>query len=574
LLTWIELGLVLISLIVAFYNPRLGSKWFDRAETSFNQLARRKQLSVLVVGLAALGARAAVSPILPVPQPYVTDEFSQLLLADTLLQGRLANPTHPMWIHFETPQVIMHPTYASMYPPAQGAFLALGRAIGGHPFVGVLISLGFMCSALCWMLQGWMPPGWALLGGFLAVMHFAVFSYWANSYWGAPVAAAGGALVLGALPRIMRRVHWSDAVAMGLGLAVLANSRPYEGFILAIPVAFALFVWLFKQTGMMLRTSIRRVVVPLVLVMLVSALATGYYCWRVTGNPLRMPQQVDRDTYAVAPYFLWQHPRPIPAYRNEAMRQLYIDYELGVYNDTRSLSKLIALWMIRSASFLLFYLGPALALPLIVAIAVLPYGFRWENLQRPMRFLLFAAATSVAGLGVEVFFSPHYAAPMTCVIIALVLVSMRRVRRWHWKGRPVGVPLTRAIPLICLSMLLLRAAAPALGLPTAKHELWTGYNASPTKSPRARIEAELRSHPGNQLAIVRYISRRVSNPQPGWVYNDADIDKARIVWAWDMGAAGNKELIAWFNNRKVWLVEADDEAPHLLPYPNPIIAGK
>jgi len=566
-LNWIELGLVLTALVMALCCPTLGSNWFAKFERMFGSLAERQLLSVLVVGFGAIAARVTVLPILPVPQPYVTDEFSQLLLADTLLQGRLANPTHPMWIHFETPQVIMHPTYASMYPPAQGVFLALGRAIGGHPFVGVLISLGFMCAALCWMLQGWMAPGWALLGGFLAVMHFAVFSYWANSYWGAPVAAAGGALVLGALPRIIERTHWISAIVMGLGLAVLANSRPYEGFVLALPVALMFFAWLFKQRGTMLRTSIRCMVVPLVLVVLVCAIVTGYYCWRVTGNALRMPQQLNRDTYAVAPYFLWQHPRPIPAYRNEAMRQLYIDYELGIYDDTRSLSKLIALWMIRSVSFLLFYLGPALGLPLIMAVAVLPYGFRWDSIQWPTRFFLLASATSIAGLGVEVFFSPHYAAPMTCLILALVLSAMRQVRKWQWHGKPVGLFLTRAVPLICVLMLLLRAVAPALRFSSSANQFWTAYNAKPVKSPGICIESKLQSQPGDQLAIVKYDSSGASTPQPGWVYNKANIDQAKIVWAWDMGPAENRELIGYFHNRRVWLVETNDKPPQVSPYP-------
>src|ERR1700676_1300505 len=270
--------------LLAIFLPRLTPRVFHAIESLFSRLAERKTLAVVALFFIVIGVRLALLPQLPVPVPSIHDEYSYLLIADTLTHGRLANPTHPMWMSFETFHVNWFPTYSSKYPPGQGAVLALGQLLT-HPWIGVILSVAAMCAAILWMLQAWLPARWAFLGGVLVALKFGISSYWINSYWGGAAAALGGALVLGALPRIAKRAKVRDAILLGLGVAILANSRPYEGFLFCIPAGLWFSWWLIGKTKARppLRVRLQNVFAPLAVVVVLSAVFMGYYNWRLTG---------------------------------------------------------------------------------------------------------------------------------------------------------------------------------------------------------------------------------------------------------------------------------------------------
>jgi hypothetical protein len=51
-----------------------------------------------------------------------------------------------------------------------------------------------------------------------------------------------------------------------------------------------------------------------------------------------------------------------------------------------------------------------------------------------------------------------------------------------------------------------------------------------------------------------------------WIYNAADIDSSKVVWARDMGDGQNQELLDYFRDRRVWRLNGDDSQPELRSY--------
>jgi len=548
-LTLVAISVVLTVLLgaAAVIFPTACSALFHRIERTLSGLANRKRLAVAVLFFSVIMARLAVLPLLPVPVPGIHDEFSYLLMGDTFAHGRLANPTHPMWISFETFHVNWQPTYASMYPPAQGVALAIGEVLG-NPWIGVLLSCAAMCVSILWMLQGWFPARWALLGGILVALKFGVASYWVNSYWGGATAAIGGALVLGTLARVVKRARVRDSILLGLGVAILANSRPYEGFLFCIPAAVWFFWWLAgkSKSQQMWRVRLLGGFVSVSVVLVLCAGFMGYYNWRVTGNALLMPHTLNTRTYHSTGLFLWDHKQPEKHYRNQQFEDFYNGWERDNYDNTWADVLRVSEEKVIRCGLTYFWVGELLLLP------VIPFLFR----DRKMRLLLVTFAIVTAGVFVVIWSNAHYAAPLTCVVFALAVQGLRHLRTFRLGGRAVGVALSRAIVLLLVL---------DTGIYTARRVcdplLWP-CQGDPS---RQAIAEKLAQTPGKHLIMVRY--EEDHNIHDDWVYNGAEIDSAKVLWARELDAAQNAKLLAYFRDRIVWLVTPDSDNTYLEPYP-------
>jgi len=487
---------------------------------------------------APLILRAALLPLFPAPEPRIHDEFSFLLAADTFAHGRLVNPPHPFWPHFESMHILTRPVYVSAFPIAQALLLAGGKVFGS-PWLGVWLSTGLMCGAICWMLQGWVTARWALLGAALVVMRLGVSSYWMNSYWGGNAGAIGGALALGALVRLNRKARWQTAAAFAAGIAILAHSRPVEGAVFALVSLIVLW-----------RVPLRlAVVLPVTLIGVAVGAGTAYYYARVTGKAWMMPYVLYREN-TVAPHFVFEKPRSEPIYNNRELRNFYVYSELENYRDARNapVSDLVE----KSAAYWRFYVGPLLTIPLLV----IPWAFRRDRAMRQALWIL--AGFSLAIIP-QVWHNVHYASPVTGLITLIVVLGMRHLRLWRVRGFRAGLTVVRLTPVACALVLVLR-----IFLPGADAASPSWHWPDPYARRRASVAAQLGRMADKHLVFVRYAMNHDTGDE--WVYNSADIDGSRVIWARELDRTSNEKLMRYFGDRRVWLIEPDHPAPRLIPY--------
>lgn len=538
---------------VAVLIPSVKYSIYRRCFRALGTLTTIRRLSVIAVGLLAFAGSATVSWISGFPEPNKHDEFAYLLAADTFAQGRLTNPTHPMWVHFESIHIIHQPTYMSKYPPGQGAILALGQFLTGHPIVGVWLSMGLMCSAISWMLFAWLPPRIAIIGALLALLHpvLGISGIWAQSYWGGALAATGGAFVLGGVRNLFKKTQIHHSLLTAFGLIILSHTRPYEGLLLSACAGWILFFGLFRTGEFATGLLLKKITLPIALVCMLNFMWMGYYNYRLTGNLFLLPYHVHEGAYGVVPLFVWQAPKITPPiYRHARLEEFHLRFELPIYNEKRSLTGFITV-NLREWSLYLVLAGHVFVIPLIVRLRSLVL---WIASNHWARLALGTYLFVTFGLSLETYSYLHYWAPIVPLNYYFIAQAISIWRRQSQRFGALVMPGVFGSLAILLIVFILQRQLAELKLLSPHLQ-------------RANLLARLERQSGNHLIIVRY------GPQQSylheWVYNRADIDRAKIVWARDMDPTANCNLANYFKERQIWLlvIEQDRDPVKLSPFP-------
>jgi hypothetical protein len=547
--------LVCLALLAAWIRPTACAPVFSGAEALLRRLSAHRFLSCLTVALLPLLLRGMLLPVYGIPEPGVHDEYGFLLQAATFASGHWTNPTPPVPENFESIYILVRPTYTAQYQIAQGLVLAAGKALTGMPWITIYLGMGLACGLLVWMLDAWLSPVLALAGGLIAVFQFGVLSYWMNSYFGGTVPCIGGTLVLGSLPRLLGKRPMVHSLLLASGLAILMHSRPLEALILFGITLGVMGYWLLATHELNWPRAVLSILAPLATVLLLSTAFMAFYNGRVTGNPLELPYRLNQKEYGTPQGFYWQPPITVDKFPNAQLRDEYLA-QLRLHERRHSIKALIAGTFGRLRTFWGFFLTPVFTLPLIF----LPRIWRGPGMG------IVLAASILFGLEYLTFFAflPQYAAPVTGLILLVILQCLRQMRSYS----SAGLFLSRALPVLCVASVAIPMAGRFVehaehALPAGISRIWASEFGQ--ELDRARLLKGLIAQGGRHLVIVHYRPEHVVDTE--WVYNDPDIPNSPVIWAREIDSESIPKLIARFPGRKVWIGEPDANPPALVPYP-------
>lgn len=500
----------------------------------FRFVARNRIYAFCALFVFSFILYAAFSVCFKYPEPTVQDEFGFLLTADTFSHGHLTNPPHLFWKHFESEFILQQPTYNSKYPVGQAVFLAIGQILTGYPIVGVWFSGALACLACFWALRAWLlSETWAFYGGVLTVVHPLIFS-WSQNYWGGFVAMLGGALCFGGVVRIIRTQRIFDAAMFAIGLAILSNSRPFEGLLFSLPLMLFLLVWSVKKFANFASPikTLSKIYVPIFFVMLLNFTWLATYNYYVTGDALKLPYIAYNEQYDHTPIFIFQSPDSPKVDNQKSLENG--DADIATNHINTFIKRFV-----RLINFLVWFtISPLLFVVFVCGLLV-------SGRNRPDTLALLLLLFFVLGVQISTWALPQYLAPAFCLII---LFSTHGAR-YLWQLDKYQ--LFSRIAIILLPIVLFIGIM-VFGVIHAKRTVQQDVG-----HQRAMTESYLKSLPGKHLILVDNPSKLENTNL--FVYNKANIDDSSVVWARQISQDEDRKLLDYFSTRRVWLLSLTPE---------------
>ena len=357
----------------------------------------------------------------------------------------------------------------------------------------------------------------------LLVIHPYILGHWGHTYFGGSVALLGGALFFGGLRHSHQKMSLSNSIAVGLGVVILANSRPFEGLvvvILSLPVMIDRTRLGIAKDG--IRKTVNIWVIPLFILALLLVAWILYYNYVLVGLPFRF-------------YYLnWdKHTATVELIRNYA----------GSPSPSIGL-KLVRLWI----AFIGFYLSLAfLGVPILLK----------------QKVFLFEITCIVVLTLVSVNFSrawPHYLAPVVSLLFFVLFSGMHEMAHCKiFKNKKVPMVLLGGFWAIYLT-----------GSVFSSYQLFERGPIQPYFPKllmKPQIVDDLESEEGKDLIIVKYGENHLVHEE--WVYNAADIDESEVVWARDLGSLKNRKLFEYYHERNIWEFYPDRDPVELVRVSTP-----
>lgn len=490
--------------------------------------------SIVVVLWALLWSLAPTLWRGHLPDPFITDEFAYVLSADTFAQGRLTNPTPAGWEHFESFHISLVPSYYSKYQPGAGLILALGQILFGHPYYGCLLAILFAAVSMDWMFSIWLPKRWALFASLLSVL--LVAANWGDSYLAsAPLDVAAGAILLACLRQInVMGIRWFHGMLIAASVVIFLFTRPLEGgfftlfsgavFVYQLNHRQALFSALFKLVG------------PALLILIPAI--WFHLCWNqaCVGSYWKLPYLEHDRQYAKTPFFVFQPPAdPSIIYRHRPMRDAFITDKKWHMDQKQWQILLYEAIPFKFGAIWLNYLYFLSLFPLIT----IPELFR----QRWCRIAMFCCLPMLLLIPMVTWCLPHYVAPAWPAWAYLVIMALRHVRTIRLRQLALGRWLVSGA-MIGFFLFLVLGKYQSLQLMTSS---WT--------EDRRKIIQELDNLSGKHLVFIEYGPEH--DPLFEWTYNEANINKAHILWVRSMGKEKDQALVSEYPDRTVWLLRVD-----------------